>query len=237
MYSGLRLRPPLFEIGLKGYLYGAAAVRLAREADRASQEFGVGVIFDPQHVDIPAVARATEHLFVFAQHMDPVEVGRGAGAVLPEALREAGAVGVMLNHSERRMTLADLHRAIERADEVGLATMVCCDSPDEAVAIAQLAPNIVLAEPPSLIGGDRSVAAEMRGFVAETIARVGAVNPAIVVMCSAGIRTPADVAAMVELGVGATGSTSGILGAADPIATMRAMIQAMHEAWLRVHPT
>jgi triosephosphate isomerase (TIM) len=237
MHSGLRIPPPIFEIGLKGYCFGAEAVQLAVAADRASVETGVTVIFDPQAVDIPAVAAATTRLLVFAQHMDPVTVGRGAGAVLPEALRAAGAVGVMLNHSERRMTLADLRHAIIRADEVGLATMACSDSPDEAVAIANLHPDIVLAEPPALIGGDRPVGAEMGEFVRETIARVAAVDPAIIVMCSAGIRSAADVAAMVELGVAATGSTSGILTAPDPLATMRSMVDAMADAWRRRHPS
>ncbi len=231
MYLGRLLTPPIFEIGLKGYVYGADAVRLAVQADRASEETGVTVIFDPQLVDIPAVAAATSRILVFAQHMDPVEVGRGAGAVLPEALKAAGAAGTMLNHAERRMSLADLHAAIRRADEVGLLTMACSDSPDEAVAIAHLRPNIVLAEPPALIGGSRSIGSEMRAFVEETIARVACVDPAIVVMCSAGIRTPADVTAIVELGAGATGSTSGILTAPDPVGTMRAMLHAMAEAW------
>ena len=236
MYKGIVLRKPLFEIGLKGYLYGKAAVELAVEADRVSAETGVGVIFDPQYVDIPAVARATRNLLVFAQHMDPVEIGRGAGMVLPEALKEAGAVGTMLNHSERRMSLAEISGAIRRADEVGLVTMVCTDSPDEAAAVAQLGPNIVLAEPPELIGGTRSVATEMRSFVERTIDAVGRINPEIIVMCSAGIQTPADVSAMVALGVGATGSTSGILRAANPAAQMRAMIQAMQRSWAEMHP-
>ena len=230
------LRPPLFEVGLKGYLYGADAIRLAREADRASREFGVGVIFDPQLVDIPAIARATTNLLVFAQHMDPVEIGRGAGAVLPEAIRSAGAVGTMLNHSERRMTLADIDRAIGRAREIGLATMVCVDSPEEAAAVAHLAPTIVLAEPPELIEGDRSVASGMRGFVERAIDLVGSVDPGIIVMCSAGIRTPDDVVRMVELGAGGTGSTSGILKAPDPIGQMRAMVAAMAASWTRLHP-
>jgi triosephosphate isomerase len=233
LYKGIHLRPPIFEIGLKGYLYGAGALRLAREADRASREHGVTVIFDPQAVDIAAIARETEHLLVFAQHMDPVEVGRGNGSVLPEAIKEAGAVGTLLNHSERRMTLSQIDRAIQRADQVGLATLVCVDSPDEAAAVAHLGPNIVLSEPPELIGGDRAVGTEMREFVERTIDLVRAINPEIIVMCAAGINSPEDVAAMVELGVGATGSTSGILKAADPVAQMRAMIAAMGEAWQR----
>jgi triosephosphate isomerase len=231
-----RLRAPVFEIGLKGYVFGAEAVRLARAADRISHDLGVTVIFDPQAVDIPAVARGTSHLLVFAQHMDPVTVGRGAGMVLAEAIKEAGAVGTMLNHSERRMTLADISTAIRRADEVGLATMVCADSPEEAAAIAQLGPDIVLAEPPELIATSRSVGSEMRGFVERTVELVGRIDPDIIVMCGAGVRTPDDVAQMVGLGVGGTGSSSGILKAADPIAGMQAMLAAMKGAWLNAHP-
>ena len=232
---GARLRAPVFEIGLKGYAYGAEAVRLARAADRLSGELDVSVIFDPQAVDIPAVVRETQHLLVFAQHMDPVAVGRGAGAVLPEAIREAGAVGTMLNHSERRMTLGDIHRAIRRAREVGLATMVCADSPEEAAAIAQLGPDIVLAEPPELIATSRSAATEMRGFVERTVEMVGRIDAGIIIMCGAGVQTPDDVEQMIGLGVGGTGSSSGVLRAADPIAQMGAMLAAMKHAWMEMH--
>lgn len=230
------LRAPVFEIGLKGYAYGAEAVRLARAADRLARQLDVTVIFDPQAVDISAVARETRHLHVFAQHMDPVAVGRGVGGVLAEAIKEAGATGTMLNHSERRMTLADINLAIRRAREVGLATMVCADSPEEAAAIALLGPTIVLAEPPALIATRRSAATEMRGFVERTIELVGQIDPRIIVICGAGIRTAEDVANMIALGVGGTGSSSGILKASDPVAEMESMISAVHDAWLRRHP-
>ena len=238
MDGGRRVRAPVFEIGLKGYLYGADAVRLAQAADRLSRELDVSVIFDPQAVDIPAVARATDRLLVFAQHMDPVAVGRGVGSVLPEALREAGAVGTLLNHSERRMTLGDINRAIVRAREVGLATLVCADSPEEAAAVAQLGPDIVLAEPPELIATSRSAATEMRGFVERSVELVRRIDPGIIVMCGAGVQTPDDVEKMIELGVGGTGSSSGVLKAADPVALMRAMLTAMKRSWeeLRARP-
>jgi triosephosphate isomerase len=235
MDGGRRVRAPVFEIGLKGYLYGADAVRLAQAADRLSRELDVSVIFDPQAVDIPAVARATDRLLVFAQHMDPVAVGRGVGSVLPEALREAGAVGTLLNHSERRMTLGDINRAIVRAREVGLATLVCADSPEEAAAVAQLGPDIVLAEPPELIATSRSAATEMRGFVERSVELVRQIDPGIIVMCGAGVQTPDDVEKMIGLGVGGTGSSSGVLKAADPVALMRAMLTAMKRSWDELH--
>jgi triosephosphate isomerase len=158
--------------------------------------------------------------------------------VLPEALREAGAVGTLLNHSERRMTLGDINRAIVRAREVGLATLVCADSPEEAAAVAQLGPDIVLAEPPELIATSRSAATEMRGFVERSVELVGRIDPGIIVMCGAGVQTPDDVEKMIGLGVGGTGSSSGVLKAADPVALMRAMLTAMKRSWdeLRARP-
>jgi triosephosphate isomerase len=230
------LRPPVFEIGLKGYAYGAEAVRLATAADRIAADLGVSIVFDPQAVDIPAVARATEHILVFAQHLDPVTPGRGVGAMLAEAVREAGADGAMLNHSERPMALGEIERALRRAREVGLRTLVYADSPEQAAGLAMLGPDIVLAEPPELIGGSRSAATEMRVFVDRTVELVTRIDPRIVVMCSAGVQTADDVAAMMALGVGGTGSSSGILRAPDPVARMEEMIAAMHRTWTRLHP-
>jgi triosephosphate isomerase len=231
-----RIRPPVFEMGLKGYLYGADAVRFAVAADRLAADLGVTVVFDPQHVDIAAVARETVHLLVFAQHMDPVTVGRGVGYILPEALREAGAVGTLLNHAEHRLALADIATTIRRARELGMATVVCADSPEEAAAVAMLGPDVVLAEPPDLIATDRSAATEIPWFVERSVELVHAVDPAIVVMCGAGVRTPDDAARMIALGVGGTGSTSGILKAPDPVAMLAAMLEAVHRTWTEMHP-
>jgi triosephosphate isomerase (TIM) len=229
------IRAPVFEIGLKGYAWGAEAVRLARAADALAAELDVSIVFDPQAVDIADVARATRHLQVFAQHLDPVSPGRGVGGVLAEAVRAAGATGAMLNHSERRMTRDEIARALIRAKEVGLATMVYADSPEEAAEIATLGPDIVLAEPPELIATNRSAATEMGGFVERAVELVGRVDPAIIVMCGAGIQTPDDVERMMALGVGGTGSSSGILRAADPVATMDGMVRAMRRAWDQRH--
>jgi triosephosphate isomerase len=231
-----RIRPPVFEIGLKGYCWGAEAVRLAVEADRLAVELGVSIVYDPQAVDIPAVAAATSRILVFAQHMDPVPPGRGVGAILAEAIRDAGAVGTLLNHSEKPMTLGELRRAIERARSVGLATLVFADSPAEAAEMARLGPDIVLAEPPDLIAGGVSAGNVMAGFVAEAVAAVRSVDPRILVMSGAGVNGPDDVEQMIRLGLDGTGSSSGILRAPDPVATMRAMVEATARAWLDLHP-
>lgn len=229
--SEAAIQPPIFELGLKGYLYGRDAVELAREADRISRKHGITIIYDPQHVDIPAVAAATEEILVFAQHMDPVEVGIGAGSVLAEALKAAGAHGTLLNHAEKPMGLSDIAGAIRRARAIGLLTLVCADSPAEAAAIAHLNPTMILAEPPDLIGTGKSVGLEGSDFIRLSQEMVKRVNPEIIVFNSAGIRTPDDVANIIRAGAEATGSTSGVLKAADPVRMLEDMVRAMKEAW------
>lgn len=236
MTPGVSIRPPVFEIGLKGYAWGAEAVRLAVEADRLAVELGVTIVFDPQAVDIPAVAAATTRILVFAQHMDPAPPGRGVGAVLAEALRAAGAVGTLLNHSEMPLTRDVLRVSVERARQAGLATLVFADSPAQAAAFARLGPDIVLAEPPALIASGVSVGDVMSTFVADAVAAVRRVDPRILVMSGAGINRPADVERVMALGLDGTGSSSGILKAADPIATMRLMLEATATAWRTLHP-
>lgn len=230
MYAGLNLKAPFFEIGPKAYLYGKELLEYAKAVDRISKKYDVQIILTPQCVDIPKIAQETDNLLVFAQHMDSLEPGRGIGSILPEAIKEAGAVGVMLNHAEKRLTLTEIYKTIKRADEIGLATLVCADSPAEASAIAQLGPNIILAKPAELIGTSTSVG---RGndFIPQSIKMIKGINPKIHVLNSAGIQGGDDIAEIVRLGAEATGSTSGILKAADPVQKTEEMIKALRQTW------
>ena len=234
MYNGFTITPPFFEIGLKAYLYGRDALRLARHADEVSQRYGVQVIVTPQYVDIPLLARELKHVAVFAQHMDSLEPGRGVGSVLPEALKAAGAAGVLLNHAEKRLSGEQLERALRRADGIGLATMVCADTLADAVAAARLEPNIIIAESPALIGGGKRGTADRRA-VAEINEAVWKINPSIRVLHGAGIHCGRDVYEIIAAGSQAAGSTTGIILAKDPFAMLEEMVHSVREAWDDTH--
>ncbi len=233
MYKGLIIKPPFFEIGPKAFMYGDRMLKLAKAADRAAAKYDVRIILTPQPTDIYLLARETEHLLIFAQHMDPVKVGRGNGSILAEALKAAGAHGVILNHAEKPMTLADLSKSIQRADEVGLVTMVCADSIKEAEAIAQLSPNIIVPEPTELIGTGVTSDEE---YVIATTSTIKKINPDIEVLQAAGITNGHDVYKTIKAGADATGTTSGIMKAEDPEAMMEEMIRAVRTAWDELHP-
>jgi triosephosphate isomerase len=210
MYKGLVIKAPFFEIGPKAYIWGKEALDLAKAIDDASRRYDVRIIYTPQYTEIPVISAAVTETLVFAQHMDPVSPGRGIGAVLPEAIRAAGARGVLLNHAEKKMSLHDICLAVRRADETGLVSMVCADNPAEAAAVAQFAPNIILAEPEALIGKEQGDALN-RGWVAEITRKIREINPDIQVLHSAGIRSGRDVYDIMMLGADATGCTSGII--------------------------
>jgi len=236
MYSGLRIEPPFFEIGPKAYLYGRALLKLAQHADMLSVKYNVSIIFTPQSVDIPLLARETKHILVFAQHMDSLKAGRGIGSVLPEAIKEAGAAGTLLNHAEKKLTMAEIERTIQRADEVGLATLVCADNAEEAVQIAKMGPNVVLAEAPNSIEAGKRVTDDSVE-IQRVNHLVSAVNPEIRVLHGGGISTADDVYKIVKWGAEATGSTSGVILAEDPLKKLEEMIAAMRKAWDEIHDT
>lgn len=231
MFQGCTIHAPFFEIGPKSYLYGDDVVELAKAADAASERYNVDIIFTTPIIELRRVKDATHHIHVFAPHMDPLRPGRGLADILPESLKAAGAEGVMLNHCEKPLTIAELKATILRADEVGLATIVCADSIAEASAIAHLCPNIIVAEPTELIGTGK---ASDKDYVEASTRCVKEVNPDILVLQGAGIKCYDDVYRNIFAGADATGSSSGIV--ALPTREARNamvddMIRAVREAW------
>ena len=234
MFPGLTITPPFFEIGPKAYLYGRQALELALHADGLAQEFGVQIIFTPQYVDIPLIAGRVQHLLVFAQHMDALKVGRGVGSVLPEAVRAAGAKGVLLNHTGRPLAYETIRDTVQRADEVGLATLVCAGDIEQVRRVAVLSPNILLAESPALIGTGVRLEND-REEITRINEAVWEINPDVLVLHGAGISDEKDVYRIIACGAQGTGSTSGIILAKDPQAMLTKMIRAVREAWDRYH--
>lgn len=221
-------KPPFFEIGPKSYIYGDDILALAKAADEASQKYSVDVIFTTPFTEIRRISQETENLFIFAPHMDPLPVGRGLADILPEAIFDAGAVGVMLNHCEKPLSLSILRQTIQRADDLGLTTIVCADSIAEAAAIAHLSPDIIVAEPTELIGTGKT---SSEAYVKASTQAIKTINNHILVLQGAGIKSGEDVYNVIYSGAEATGTSSGVVNAPDRAAMADEMIRAVREAW------
>ncbi len=223
------IRTPYFEIGTKNYIYGDTVLEYALAADAAAEKYDIDVLFITPVVEIRRVVEHTKHLIVLAPYMDTLRPGRGMADILPEAVKAAGAKGVVVNHCEKPMSVPAIKATIDRARELDMLVFACADTIDEAKAIAQLHPDIINPEPSELIGGAGGGVSDM-GFVKASIREIKAIDPAILVEQAAGITNGQQVYDFIMAGSEAAGAASGIMNAADPIAMIDEMIAATRRA-------
>lgn len=213
----IKVRAPFILVNFKTYLEatGTKAVGLAKLAEEVTHECDVCIAVAPQFADIYRMAQEVD-IPIFAQHMDSVKPGSFTGHVLPESIREAGATGTLINHSERRLKLADIDTSITRAHEVELLSLVCANNATVSAAASALKPDMIAAEPPELIGTGIPVSKAKPEVVAGTVELVKRINPEVVVLCGAGITRGEDVAAALRLGAEGVLVASGVVKAKDP---------------------
>ncbi len=223
-----KVNTPFFMLNPKSYLYGEELLELALVADELAKENPeISIFVTSPFADLSNVASQTENVIVTAQHIDGIEPGRGMGHVLPESVHYAGARATFLNHAERPLSFSDLVKAVDRANDLEIVTVVCADSLKEARAIATLKPDIILCEPTELIGTGQT---SDESYVLKTNEAVKEVSPETLVMQAAGISTADDVHNVISLGADGTGCTSGIVKADDPKQMLIDMVNSAIEA-------
>ena len=217
-YSGrcVKLRYPILIINFKTYIEatGRRALELAKTAEKIAKEYDVSIAVAPQHVDLRLVAENVE-IPVLAQSADPEPPGAHTGHISLEAIKEAGAIGVILNHSEKRVRIDQAREIIERCRKLDLTVVACAAVPIEAAAIAILGPEAVAIEPPELIGTGRAVSREKPEVVTNGVNMVKKVAPQVHVLCGAGVESGEDVRRALELGAEGVLVASAIVKAKD----------------------
>lgn len=226
------LKYPLIALNFKVYLesIGENAVRLARIAEEVSREYGISVVVAPPLLDLRAVVEEVD-IPVFAQHVDPYRPGSHTGSVIVEDIKEAGAAGSIVNHSEKRLLLADIGAVLERLREAGLISLLCTDTVETTRAGAALGPDLLAIEPPELIGTGIPVSKAKPEVVTGAVEAVKKINPSVHILCGAGISTGDDVAKAVELGTEGVLLASAYVKAKDPRKLLSEMAEAALRAW------
>jgi triosephosphate isomerase len=222
---------PIVIINFKTYeeSTGEKAVKLAMTADLVNKETNICIGIAPQYVDIPLISNSVD-IPIFAQHVDPIKPGSHTGHILPEALKKAGVIGTLINHSERRLKLADIDSTIKRAHELNLVTTVCTNNINVSASAASLKPDMIAVEPPELIGSGIPVSKAKPKVIINTVKSVKEINPSIVVLCGAGITTGEDVASAVKLGTEGVLVASGIVKAKNPYKVMCEFAEALKKS-------
>jgi triosephosphate isomerase (TIM) len=219
------LGAPILVVNLKVYPAGLGdgAELLARELETAGRDRGVAVAIAPPLPDVGRVARAVG-IPVLAQHVDPAGAGARTGFVPPEAIRAAGARGSLVNHSERPLSSDGVRAAVEQLAAAGLAALVC--APDAATCrrFAEFRPPYIAVEPPELISGRVAVSTARPELIVHSVAAVRQVDPAIRVLCGAGVHGKKDVARALELGSRGVLVSSAVATAPSPRAVLEDLL-------------
>ena len=210
-------------VNLKAYPCDSVAV--AQAAADVADDTGARVAVAPQAAHLDRVAGTGVE--TWAQHVSPNDRGSHTGSALAEAVADAGASGTLLNHSERRLKLADIDASVAAAERADLDTVVCANNPRQVGAAAALGPDMVAVEPPELIGTGTPVSQADPDVVEDAVAAARAVDEDVPVLCGAGISTGEDLAAARDLGSEGVLLASGVAKADDPEAALRDLVAAI----------
>lgn len=226
-----KVRVPFILVNLKTYLEatGERALMLAKLAEEVTTEYDICIAMAPQFTEIHQMAQEVD-IPIFAQHMDFVEPGSFTGHILPESIKEAGAVGTLINHSERRLKLAEIDATITRAREVDLLSLVCANSAAVSAAASALNPEMIAVEPPELIGTGIPVSKAKPEVITGTVELVKRINPNVSILCGAGITRGEDVVAALRLGTEGILVASGVVKAKDPYKILLEFAEAITNA-------
>lgn len=216
---------PSLVVNFKAYeqSIGDSAVELAKKISNAGKD----VVLAVQDVDVFRVSKAVENP-VFAQHVDPDPEGAFTGSIQVRAVKEAGAKGTLINHSEHRLDLETIEKTVHAAKEHGLESLVCAQDEELAAQIAHFKPTAIAVEPPELIGSGISVSKAKPEVVTNTVALVKQVDPDMHVLCGAGISSQEDARRAVELGAQGVLVASAVVKSSDPKAKVLDLLKGLN---------
>jgi triosephosphate isomerase len=205
---------------------GPAAMELAKICDETARRTGASIVICPPATDLFCIQKEVG-IPVWAQAADPVEPGSRTGHVTLEMLQNAGAEGLLINHSERRLEMTDIGWLVAKAGKLNMDSCVCTADAAVSKACAAFGPDFIAVEPPELIGGDISVTTSNPDVVRKSVEEVRKVDPNVKVLCGAGVKTGKDVSKALELGAHGVLLASGVVKAKDKRATLMDLVGGM----------
>lgn len=206
---------PVIIINFKTYKQGKSVVNFAKRIEKVNRNILVGV----QASDVKEISEKTK-LKVYAQHVDYFKKGRNTGFIVPESVKADGAEGTFLNHSEHRLRFDILKKTIKRCKKVKLKTAVFASGIDEAKKIERLHPDLLIVEPPELVGGKISVSTAKPGLIKKISDTIK-----MKFLIGAGIHNRKDVEIALKLGASGIAVSSSVMTSKKPEEVLRELIR------------
>jgi len=210
-------KKPLIVINYKTYLEGTGnnAVHLSKVIEEMAKDYLFDVIVIPQPTDVYRIVKETS-LTVYGQHADNVKPVRNTGKITLEALKGAGAKGILINHSEDQVDLETIDNLVMKAKLLRMKTIVCAQDAEQVKAVANFAPDYVAFEPPELIECNKSIASISPKIIGDLVKSLNYIAPGVKLLIGAGIKTREDLEIVMEQGAEGVLVASGIVKAKNP---------------------
>ncbi|MHA1379837.1 MAG: triose-phosphate isomerase [Candidatus Helarchaeota archaeon] len=222
------LKTPIILLNYKTYsqAIGENAVKISKIVDNIINKKKVNIIIAPQFADIYRIGKETR-VPIYSQHIDPITPGSHTGHILPESVKDAGAVGTLLNHSERQISEEIIKKSIDFAKKIGLKTCVCAPSPEKSAILAKFNPDYIAFELPELIGSGVSISTTEPKLVKSSVKMILDANPNVIPLCGAGISTGEDVYSALKLGTKGVLLASAFVKATDPKEKLKELVDGV----------
>ncbi len=192
---------------------GNKAIKLAKAFSRFHK-----VIVCAQASDI---VNTSKFITTFAQHIDPVDVGMNTGSITAFAVKNAGAKGTLLNHSEHRLNFKDLKACVLLAKKNKLKTIVCARNSEEVKKFAKLRPDFIAVELKELIGGTISVTMASPLLISKSLKAAGKIP----LLCGAGVHSKEDLMTAKKLGAKGVLIASAVVKNKNPAKKLRELLK------------
>jgi len=174
---------------------GQNAIKLLSSVKKVHESSNIDIIPVVQPTDIYRV-KSELGIEVWAQHADPIDPGRNMGWLSPYALRQSGATGVVINHSEHKLNNDLVKKTFEKAKQYDLKTLIIGHTVEDVISFDSLNPDYICYECPDMIGGKVSMLTSEKENVEKLISVLR--RPLII---GAGISTAEDIKTAVNLKV------------------------------------
>ncbi len=219
----------ILAVNMKVYesAFGAKARELARRASIIQGKYNnVEIILIAPVINASAIAEVYENTYI--QHVDDVGYGAYTGYIPVESVRREGVKGILVNHSEHKVTYRHLLAVVESARSNGLRILACGDTPEEVAGIAHVNPDMIAVEPPELIGTGIPVSKAKPEVITRALKALESVDPSIPLLAGAGISTPHDAIRSLELGSKGVLVASAIMKAKEPWVKLEEFAESMN---------
>ncbi len=201
-------------INLKNYdeSFGANALKIAKivkSLEKDAKKKNVEIILCSNSIDLKDLVKSK--VKIYSQHIDTFESGAYTGYVIPKFVKDVGAVGSLISHSEHILKLSEIEQRIKICKKLKLESCVCARNSKVAKEIAKFKPDYIAVEPKELIGGDISISSAKPSLISDSVKAVGRIP----LLVGAGVKNGNDVRASIKLGAKGILVASGVVKAKD----------------------